>query len=70
MRTDTEIIIVGTIFVLLFGLVSRLMILRHTPLAEQDLGSWACTADAQICPDGTSVGRVPPYCLFAACPGA
>jgi hypothetical protein len=68
MRTDTEIIIVATIFVLLFGLVSRLVILRHTPLAEEHPGSWACTADAMICSDGTSVGRVPPYCLFAACP--
>lgn len=29
----------------------------------------ACTADAKICPDGTSVGRVGPDCEFAACPG-
>ena len=27
----------------------------------------ACTADAKICPDGSSVGRVPPDCEFAAC---
>lgn len=28
-----------------------------------------CTADARICPDGTGVGRVPPSCEFAKCPG-
>jgi hypothetical protein len=28
----------------------------------------ACTADAKICPDGSSVGRVAPDCEFAACP--
>lgn len=28
-----------------------------------------CTKDAQICPDGSSVGRIsPPTCNFAACP--
>lgn len=29
----------------------------------------ACPADAKVCPDGTSVGRVGPNCEFAACPG-
>jgi hypothetical protein len=28
-----------------------------------------CTEDAKICPDGTGVGRVPPSCEFAPCPG-
>ena len=28
----------------------------------------ACTADAKVCPDGTSVGRVGPDCEFAPCP--
>jgi hypothetical protein len=28
-----------------------------------------CTMDAKICPDGSSVGRVPPSCEFEACPG-
>lgn len=27
-----------------------------------------CTMDAKICPDGSSVGRVPPTCEFAPCP--
>lgn len=28
----------------------------------------ACTADAMICPDGSSVGRTGPNCEFATCP--
>lgn len=28
----------------------------------------ACTMDAKICPDGTSVGRTGPKCEFAPCP--
>src|SRR5260221_10135993 len=28
----------------------------------------ACTQEAKICPDGTSVGRTGPNCEFAACP--
>lgn len=29
----------------------------------------ACTLEAKICPDGSSVGRTGPNCEFAACPG-
>lgn len=29
----------------------------------------ACTMDAKICPDGTSVGRTGPNCEFAPCTG-
>lgn len=29
-----------------------------------------CTMDAKLCPDGeTYVGRIPPTCEFAPCPG-
>lgn len=28
----------------------------------------ACTAEARVCPDGTSVGRTGPSCAFAPCP--
>jgi hypothetical protein len=28
-----------------------------------------CTMDALECPDGTYVGRIPPTCEFAPCPG-
>ncbi len=29
----------------------------------------ACTMEAKLCPDGSAVGRVPPSCEFAPCPG-
>lgn len=31
-------------------------------------GQGACTLEARLCPDGSSVGRVGPSCNFAACP--
>jgi hypothetical protein len=31
-------------------------------------GKTACTLDAKICPDGTTVSRSGPSCTFAACP--
>jgi thermitase len=30
---------------------------------------WACTDDAKVCPDGSTVGRTGPDCQFAPCPG-
>ena len=27
-----------------------------------------CTQEVKLCPDGSSVGRVPPFCSFAPCP--
>jgi hypothetical protein len=35
-------------------------------LRNADVG---CTMDAKECPDGSFVGRVPPSCEFAPCPG-
>jgi hypothetical protein len=33
-------------------------------------GTKACTEEAKICPDGSSVGRTGPNCEFAECPAA
>ncbi len=30
----------------------------------------ACTQEARVCPDGSSVGRIPPRCEFAPCPSS
>ncbi|MFZ6035391.1 MAG: hypothetical protein ACOYUB_04600 [Patescibacteria group bacterium] len=38
-----------------------------TPILE-NIEPVACTMDAKICPDGSSVGRVPPTCEFSPCP--
>lgn len=32
-------------------------------------GTVVCTMDAFVCPDGSSVGRIPPSCAFAPCLG-
>ena len=37
--------------------------------APEDKGV-ACTMDAKLCPDGSSVGRIPPNCEFAPCPAS
>jgi len=29
----------------------------------------ACTKEAKVCPDGSTVGRTGPSCAFAPCPG-
>lgn len=45
---------------------SSLPVSDETGNADQQV---ACTLDAKLCPDGSSVGRVGPNCEFAACPG-
>ena len=37
-----------------------------TPTEEEAV---FCTMDAKECPDGSYVGRIPPNCEFAPCPG-
>lgn len=37
------------------------------PVPPQGGTATACTADAKLCPDGSSVGRTGPECAFAAC---
>ncbi len=55
------------LIILVFGLliVSGFLLLRTSekPLVEQ-----ACTQEAMVCPDGSTVGRTGPNCEFAPCP--
>jgi len=39
------------------------------PAASCTIEPIFCTQDAKLCPDGSSVGRLPPSCNFAPCPG-
>ncbi len=50
--------------------VALLFAMPRRPVVEapEDNGDVACTMEAKICPDGSSVGRVPPSCEFAPCP--
>ena len=59
-----SVAIVVIIFLVLAGIYSYI---SHQNAGE---GTIACPADARLCPDGSSVGRVPPGCDFAACPEA
>lgn len=43
-------------------------IFSNHPNPPANPGPVACTEEAKLCPDGTSVGRVGPKCEFAACP--
>lgn len=68
LKYDTNLIVIGTvIFMILLAFLSTYL-LRNGSTTEPVDGSWACTADAKLCPDGSSVGRTPPYCQFAPCP--
>jgi|GEM_PF-2610715 len=60
-----KIIVIGGIVV---ALVSGIIFFTtQTPTAPEPV---ACTLEAKICPDGTTVGRVAPTCEFAACPAS
>ncbi len=39
-----------------------------TPVPGPQPGPVACTMEARMCPDGSSVGRTGPNCEFEACP--
>lgn len=57
---------------LVFGIVLIILIgiggFFYRSVMEQTAEPVACTMDAMVCPDGSSVGRIPPSCEFAACP--
>lgn len=59
----TLIILVIVVIVLLLG-VGYIVFIK-SPSNNQPV---ACTMEAKLCPDGSSVGRFGPKCEFAACP--
>jgi len=54
------------VLILVLGLGGFLY--RYVMEQPRQEGITACTMDARICPDGSSVGRTGPNCAFAACP--
>ena len=68
-------IIIATVVFLLFGMLSYALVNRFSIISDFEFrisdfnGSWSCTADLYVCPDGREVGRVPPYCHFTECQG-
>ncbi len=57
---------------LLFGISIIVIIgvggLVYRNAIERPLETGACTLDARVCPDGTTLGRTGPSCTFPACP--
>jgi hypothetical protein len=60
------LLICAAIAVGMYGVFLVGTALRSSPPPD----SVACTMEAKVCPDGSTVGRVGPNCEFAACPGA
>jgi len=56
--------IVITIIIIIFALVS----LSISSVMNSSQKTIACTEEAKICPDGSSVSRVGPKCEFSECP--
>ncbi|MDD5050722.1 MAG: hypothetical protein PHV93_03195 [Candidatus Pacebacteria bacterium] len=58
------------IFLIIIGAVFLFWPKNGTaPIGTPTPSPVACTMEAKICPDGSSVGRVGPNCEFAECPG-
>lgn len=51
------------------GMFYNINLADRCPVTLENNDDVFCTEDAKICPDGTGVGRVPPSCEFAPCPG-
>jgi hypothetical protein len=59
-------LVFGVVLIILVGLGG--FFYRNVAERAGDPSQIACTADAKMCPDGTSVGRTPPSCDFTLCP--
>lgn len=62
-------LIAGIVIILVLGIGAFLYraVLEHPVSTATTTDPVACTLEAKICPDGTSVGRTGPNCEFAAC---
>lgn len=58
-------ILAGVVLIILLGFAGLLY--RNTMERPFALNSQACTEEAKMCPDGTSVARTGPLCAFAPC---
>ncbi|MGE5540874.1 MAG: hypothetical protein ACM3TU_01165 [Bacillota bacterium] len=62
-------LIAGIVLILVIGIggfmYRNALTYGHQPASNQPV---ACTMEAKVCPDGSSVGRTGPNCTFAACP--
>jgi hypothetical protein len=66
--TNKYILIIGAAIIVFAGLFSIIFHLRAPIQPLFQAPKMACTSQAKICPDGSSVGRTGPNCQFAECP--
>jgi hypothetical protein len=55
----------GVLFIILVGIGG---FIYRNAVSRPPVATGACTADAKICPDGSTLGRMAPDCNFPACP--
>ena len=60
--------LVAIIFVIVVAGVGGYFLYQYYSDINKQKNPVACTMEAKICPDGSSVGRVGPKCEFASCP--
>ncbi len=63
-------IILGLIIVLFIAFFALNSYIRHQELNGGSQRPTACTLEAKICPDGSTVSREGPNCEFKECPGS
>lgn len=56
--------------VLILSALGGAYYLGKSVIKPEGISPKACTEEAKICPDGSSVGRTGPNCEFAACPSS
>jgi hypothetical protein len=63
--------IAGFVLLILIGFaVATFQVIFKNEIGQPFQQEKACTLEAKICPDGSSVGRSGPQCEFAACPSS
>lgn len=68
-ENKTSLLVKYALFVFLFFVVAAGIYIVWVKVIPK-MGQKACTMEAKVCPDGTSVGRVAPSCDFAPCPSS
>jgi hypothetical protein len=66
-KGNIHIVLTILLMVLVFAGAIGVVVWRKN-IPQPDLGKKACTLEAKVCPDGTSVGRSGPNCEFVVCP--
>ncbi len=64
-------LLVSQLSILLLGVVIGIFASRGFSYISKNFNisrGRPCTSEAKVCPDGSTVGRIPPYCEFAPCP--